>query len=131
MTDTPDPSRSVIVLGAGSDRSRFSNKAVRCYAQLGFTVYPVNPKETEVEGWMAFPDIGAVDGRADLLLLYVRPEVGLKVIDQAPARGVRDVYVNPGSGNPDLVGRIRELGMNPIEACSIVATGRLPGDFTD
>ena len=131
MTARPDPSRSVIVLGAGSDRSRYSNKAVRAYAQLGYTVYPVHPKETEVEGWKAFPDLDSVDGAADLLLLYVRPEVGLQMIDQAPGKGVRDVYVNPGSGSPDLVARIRGLGLNPIEACSIVAVGRSPADYAD
>ncbi len=131
MADRPDPSRSVIVLGASPDRSRFSNKAVRSYAELGYTVYPVHPKESRIEGWRAFPSVEAVEGEARTLLMYVRPEVGLAVIDEAPARGVSDVFVNPGSGSPELVARILELGMNPIEACSIVAVGRSPADYGD
>lgn len=131
MTDMPDPSRSVIVLGASPDRSRYSNKAVRSYAELGYTVYPVHPKEPEIEGWKASSSVDAVDGEAGTLLMYVRPEVGLAVISQAPGKGVREVFVNPGSGSPELVAKIRELGMNPVEACSIVAVGKSPADYGD
>ena len=73
--------------------------------------------------------IEEVPGRAATLSLYVPPQVGIKLIDAAPAKGVRDVYVNPGAGSPELVARIRELGMNPIEACSILAMGRTPEDY--
>ena len=36
--------QSVAVLGASTNRSKYSNKAVRAYADKGWTVYPVNPK---------------------------------------------------------------------------------------
>jgi hypothetical protein len=78
-----------------------------------------------------YPTIAEVPGEASTLSLYLPPEVGITVVDAAPGRGVRDVFVNPGAGSPELVARILELGMNPIEACSIVAMGKSPAEYAD
>ena len=121
--------KSIIIVGASSKREKFSNKAVRAYHEIGWTVYPVHPKEETIEGLACYSAIGEVPGPASTMSLYVPPEVGIKLIDAAPAKSVRDVFVNPGAGSPELVARIRELGMNPIEACSIVAMGKTPNDF--
>jgi uncharacterized protein len=121
--------QSVIIVGASNKRDRFANKAVRAYRDLGWTVYPVHPVERMVEGIPCSPTIAEIPGRAAVMSLYVPPAAGLEIIGGAPAKGVRDVYVNPGSGSPELVERIRELGMNPIEACSIIAVGRRPADY--
>ena len=42
--------KTVAIIGASSDRAKFGNKAVRAFQQQGCAVYPVNPKETEIEG---------------------------------------------------------------------------------
>jgi uncharacterized protein len=121
--------KSIIIVGASNKRDRYANKAVRAYRDSGWTVYPVHPTEREVEGIPCAPTIAEVKGRARTLSLYVPPAVGLGIIDQAPVRGVREVYVNPGSGSPELVRKILALGMEPIEACSIIAVGRSPIDY--
>jgi predicted CoA-binding protein len=123
--------KSIIIVGASSDRSRFSNKAVRAYRDIGWTVYPVHPTETIVEGLPCVPRIADVQGRAATANFYVRPNVGLSLIEEAPAKGVRRVYLNPGADSPELAERTRALGMEPIEACSIVAIGKSPAQYED
>ena len=122
-------SRSVIIVGASADRSRFSNKAVRAYLEEGFQVYPVHPKERMIEGLSVWPAVSAVPDPAALLLLYVRPEAGMAAVEQAAAKGVRRIFVNPGTESPELLRRIKELGLEPIEACAIRALGRSPDEF--
>jgi len=41
---------TVAIIGASNDRAKFGNKAVRAFCQQEYTVYPVNPKETAIEG---------------------------------------------------------------------------------
>lgn len=123
--------RRVLVLGASSKRWRFANKAVRAYLEAGHEVIPVHPRETEVEGLRVYPSLADVPERAALLLLYVRPEVGLQCIDEAPARGVETVFLNPGTESEELAERVRQLGMEPIQACAIVAIGRSPAEFPE
>lgn len=123
--------KSIIIVGASADRSKFSNKAVRAYSDIGWTVYPVHPKESVIEGLKCSKTIGDVPGSASTMSLYVPPHVGISLLDDAPGKGVKDVYVNPGAGSPELVARVTELGMNPIEACSIVAVGKSPIEYPD
>ncbi len=49
--------QTAAVIGASNDRRKFGNKAVRAFARQGYDVYPVNPKETEIEGRPAFKSI--------------------------------------------------------------------------
>jgi len=121
--------KSIIIVGASSNRGKFANKAVRAYRDLGWTVYPVHPSEKVVEGIPCYASVSDIPGTASTMSLYLPPEAGLGVIDHASAKGVRDIFVNPGAGSPELVERIRELGMNPIEACSILAAGKRPQEY--
>ena len=43
-------SKTVAILGASADRSKFGNQSVRAHLQQGYVVYPVNPKGGEIEG---------------------------------------------------------------------------------
>jgi len=40
--------KTIAIIGASADRGKFGNKAVRAFVRQGYTVYPVNPKETEI-----------------------------------------------------------------------------------
>ena len=124
------PARA-IVLGASPKRWRFSNKAVRAYREAGYDVLPVHPHHREIEGLATYPTIDELPGTADVLLLYVRAEIGRRHLAAAAAKGVRTVYMNPGAGSPELAEEARRLGMEPLDACAIVAIGRSPAEFPE
>jgi predicted CoA-binding protein len=124
-----DPKPGIAVIGANSDRSRYSNKAVRAWEARGYDVYPVNPNETEVEGRRAYPRATDIPGEAEEATLYVRPSIGLKILEDLKAKGVRKVYVNPGAESEELLRRAEELGLEAIVACSILAAGSHPGEL--
>ena len=50
-----------VVVGASSDRSKYGNKVLRCYQQHGREpLYAVNPREQEIEGLRAYPNLAAL-----------------------------------------------------------------------
>lgn len=116
----------VAVIGASNDRRKFGNRAVRAYQQQGHTVVPINPHETEVEGLKAYASILDVPGTVDMASFYVQPEIGEQVIADVAAKGVREVWLNPGADSDELIARTKSLGIQPIVACSIVAIGQNP-----
>jgi predicted CoA-binding protein len=116
----------VAVIGASNDPNKFGNKAVRAYRHQGYTVIPINPHETEVEGLRAYASVLDVPGPIDMASFYVQPEVGERVIDEVARKGIPEVWLNPGADSDALIQRARVLKLHPIVACSIVAIGQNP-----
>jgi predicted CoA-binding protein len=124
--DSTSPRRVVAVIGASNNRRKFGNRAVRAYLEQGYTVIPINPRETEVEGLHSYASVLDVPGPIDLASFYVPPEVGEQVIEQIVQKGVAEVWLNPGADSDALIAKARALGIRPIVACSIVALGMSP-----
>lgn len=118
--------QSVAVIGASGDPAKFGNKAVRAYLRQGWTVYPVTPKPEPIEGLRTYPSILDIPGDVDRATLYLPPQLGLKVLADIQRKGVNEFFVNPGAESDELVDAAKELGLDPIVACSIVEIGERP-----
>ena len=57
--------RTVAIIGASPDRSKFGNKALRAWRQQGYRVIPINPHASEVEGEPAYGSVLDVPDRID------------------------------------------------------------------
>lgn len=123
------PMPAVAVVGASNDRARYANKAVRAFRSKGWTVYPVHPRETLVEGLPALRSIRDVPRPLDCVTLYVPPGAGALLLDDIAAAKPARLYVNPGAESPDLVAKAKALGLEPLLECSIRAIGADPNDF--
>jgi predicted CoA-binding protein len=117
---------TVAVIGASSRKDKYGNKAVRAYLRKGWTVYPVNPNEAEIEGLKAFAAITDIPGPVDRASLYLPASVGIEVLAGIKAKGVKELYVNPGAESDALMARAEALGLDTIWACSIVDIGERP-----
>jgi len=118
--------KTIAILGASADRNKFGNKAVRAFAQSGYTVYPVNPKETQIEGLPAFRRLAEVPVRPNLISVYLPPPVLLKVLPEIAAKGCDELWLNPGTESAEVLAAAERLGLNVIQACSIVGIGIEP-----
>lgn len=121
--------KSIAIIGASADRNKFGNKAVRAFQQQGYTVYPVNPKEAEIEGLPAFKSIADVPARPNLISVYLPPPVLLKVLPAIAAKGCDEFWLNPGTESDEVLAEAERLGLNIIQACSIVGIGISPEEI--
>ena len=119
-------SKVVAVIGASSNRGKFGNRAVRAYQQQGYTVVPINPHETDIEGLKTYASVLDVPGPIDMASIYLPPEIGEQIIAEIAQKGIPEVWLNPGAESDELVARAKALGIQPIIACSIVAIGENP-----
>jgi uncharacterized protein len=119
--------KTIAIIGASNNRQKYGNKAVRAFLQQGYTVYPVNPNETEVERLTAFKNVRDVPIRPSMISVYLPPAVLLKVLPDIAARGCDELWLNPGTESDEVVAEAERLGLNAIQACSIVAVGVSPG----
>jgi predicted CoA-binding protein len=117
---------TVAVIGASNDRSKFGNKAVRAYVSQGYDVYPVNPRETSIEGLRSYASVLDVPVELERITVYLPPAVGIRVLDEIAAKGAAEVWLNPGAESDEMLARATELGLKPIVACSILGVGLDP-----
>lgn len=102
--------KTVAVVGASGDRSKFGNKAVRAFRDAGWTVFPIHPTLHDVEGIAAYPSLDLLPvARLDQVSFYVPPAVGIGVLDQAARKQIGEVWLNPGSESPEILARTRSL----------------------
>ena len=120
--------KTVAIVGASADRSKFGNIAVRAFVRQGWRVYPVNPKEAQIENLPAFKNISEVPERPNLISVYLPPPVLLKIMPDIAARGCDELWLNPGTESPEALAVAEKLGLNVIQACSIVGIGLSPSE---
>lgn len=113
--------RTVAIVGASRDRSKFGNRSVKAHLRAGYEVYPVNPRGGDIEGLTVYRTLAEVPvADLDRISMYVPPHIGLTLLPEIARKGCRELWFNPGSESDDLLDRARELGLTPIVACSII-----------
>jgi len=114
--------RTIAVIGASNDTAKYGNRALRAWRETEWIVHAVNPGEDEIEGMKAWDSILDIPGEVDVATLYVPSKIGLNVADELIEKSVGEVYINPGSGSPELKAKLEDAGIDVIEACSIIAS---------
>lgn len=113
------------VVGASSDRSKYGNRVLRCYQAKGLKAVPVNPKEKEIEGAACVPSVNELPGEVGSISIITPPAITEKVVEQAAAKGIRNVWMQPGAESPRAVDLCHEHGINVIAdgSCILVVLG--------
>jgi len=124
-----DKQRTVAIIGASSDRSKWGNKSVRAHLKCGWKVFPINPKETEIEGLRVYQSLLEIPEKIDRISVYVLPHVSTTMLGDFKKINPTEVYFNPGTESPELLEKAQALGLNIIAACSIVALGERGTDY--
>jgi len=121
--------KTIAIIGASNDPRKYGNKAVRAYLQQGYTVYPVNLHEDRIEGLPTFRSIRDVPARPQMVSVYLPPALTLRVLPDVAAKGCDELWLNPGTESDEVLAEAARLGLNVIQACSIVGIGLSPASF--
>lgn len=113
------------VAGASSNRQKYGNRVLRCYMQSGRQAVPINPREAQIEGVPCAADIGALPDNVKSLSMITPPAVTEQLVPQAIARGIENIWMQPGAESPAAVALCREKGVNVIAdgSCLLVVLG--------
>lgn len=113
------------VVGASSKPHKYGNKVLRCYQQNQRVVVPVNPVETSIEGLDCVASVDALPDHVDSISVITPPQVTEKIVDAAIAKGIRNIWMQPGAESPQAVEACEEAGVNVIAdgSCVLVVLG--------
>ena len=106
-----ETTKTIAVVGLSSDPSRPSFGVTKYLQSKGYRIIPVNPKETEVHGEKAYPDLLSVPEKVDLVEIFRRPEFVPTIVEDAIKIGAKTVWMQDGAGNPGAAKRAEETGL--------------------
>jgi len=95
--------RRIAVVGASDAKQSFGRAVYVAMRDHGYEVVAVNPNATEVAGDPCVPNLSAVDGDVDGVVLMTNATIGLDVVREAIALGIPRVWLFKGIGAPGSV----------------------------
>ncbi|PLX81470.1 MAG: CoA-binding protein [Desulfuromonas sp.] len=113
------------VVGASVHRHKYGNKVLRCYLQNGREAIPVNPSAKEIEGVASVASVSALPETVKSISVITPPDVTETVVELAIAKGIENVWMQPGAESPTAVARGEQAGLNVIAdgSCLLVVLG--------
>ncbi|THT96293.1 acetate--CoA ligase family protein [Lampropedia puyangensis] len=87
--------QSIAVIGASSDPHKIGGRPLAYMRRSGFAlpIYPINPKQNEVQGIKAFPSLAAIGAPVDQVIVAVSSAQVPTAIDEALAAKARSIIV--------------------------------------
>ncbi len=117
------PETRIAVAGASNNPEKYGNIIVRNLRATGYTVVPLNPRETSVLGLPAFKSVRELDAPVDLLVLVTPPPATLKILEDAAGTGIRAVWLQDGSFDDAVLDFARSAPFKTVyDACVMVAS---------
>ena len=65
----------------------------------------------------------------DMATVYLNRAPGLSVLEELAEKTIKEVWLNPGADDPQVVAKARSLGLETILGCSILAIGEDAADY--
>ena len=112
-------SKKTVVLGASPNPVRFSCKAVKSLMRHDQEVVPVGFKQGTIAGKEILTGKPHIEG-VHTVSMYIGSSRQGDYYDYIISLRPKRVIFNPGTVNPEFMGRLQKEGIEPLNACMLV-----------
>ena len=102
------------VVGVSRDTKKFGNMAYKALKEKGYQVYPINRNIETVEGDRCFADLSALPEKVDGVLIVVPPTETEKVVREADAAGIKNVWMQQGAESDEAIQYCQQHDLNEV-----------------
>lgn len=120
MTDR----RAWAVFGVSlTDPSKYGSRIFKDLLAAGYTVYAVNPKGGTLFGKTVYPALADIPCEIYGAILVVPPAAVMGAVEQCIARGIKEIYFQPGARDPQAYQKAVAAGIEATENCFMAENG--------
>lgn len=101
----------IAVAGVSRTSGQPANAVYRRLRECGHEVFPINPNAAEIEGVHCYPDLAAVPGPIDGVVVATHPDAAAGVVQQCAGAGVGRVWFHRSFGD----GSVSEAAVRECE----------------
>ena len=106
--------KKLAVAGASKTPQKFGHEIVKHLVSSGSTVFPVNPNADKILGLQCFKSTEELPDDVDRLLIVTPKRETDAILQQAAARGISHIWVQPGAESPTTRRIAADLSQNVI-----------------
>ena len=108
---------SIAIVGASEDPNKIGGRPLKFLQDKGYagTIYPINPKYTELAGLACYPDIDSLPEAADLAIIALPAKLVVAAVERLGAKGVPAAVVfSSGFGEMGAAGKAEEAKLAQV-----------------
>jgi predicted CoA-binding protein len=110
-----EQSKTIAIVGASNNSARASYfVGTYLLSSSNFTVWFVNPRESEILGHTAFASLADLPATPDIVDVFRKPSDLPEVLDQAIAASAKTLWLQLGIEDPAIAQRGHEAGLNVV-----------------
>ncbi len=125
-----DLTRSIAIVGASSNPSRASNFVITYLSSSGcdYDLYPVNPRETEINGHTCYPSLEALPVVPDMVDVFRRADDCPEIAEQAVSVGAKTLWLQLGIVSDEAAEIALAGGLDVVmDRCTKIEHARFAG----
>ncbi len=120
--------RTIAMVGLSSNPFRPSHFAAIYMLSEGYTIIPVNPRETEILGQTCYPSLRDIPVPVEIVDIFRDPAAVPPIVDDAIAIGAKVVWMQLGVINEEAAQKARDAGLQVVmDACVKIEHARFFG----
>jgi predicted CoA-binding protein len=112
--------KRLAVVGASRSGKKFGNMIATELRERGYQVSIVHPEAAEIDGQACQPNLAALQGQVDGVVICVPPQKAGQVMREAVQAGIKQIWLQQGAQSAETAALATELGVTPVSGKCIL-----------
>ena len=115
--------KKIGIVGYSRNPLKFGNMAFKELKKRGFDLFPVHPSEKEISGVQCYPNLTALHGKIDSVIISIKPVNVIPVLQEIKFIGLENVWLQKGAESKEVLDEATRLGLNVVsKKCILMYT---------
>jgi predicted CoA-binding protein len=106
--------KTIAVVGASNKPLRDSHRIMEYLKREGYSVIPVNPAYSEINGEKCYPNLSSIGKSIDIVDVFRNPEDVDGIVDEAIAVRAATIWFQLGVVNPSAAQKAEKAGLRVV-----------------
>lgn len=112
------------VVGVSPNRDKYAYKIYTLLKNKGKKAFGVHPTIEKVDEDTVYPTLESIPTDVDIAVFVVKPQIGLTYLSLVAEKGIKTIWLQPGTINDELLTKADELGLTVIQDCVLAQYAR-------
>lgn len=105
------------VVGINPDTEKYAHRIYSLLKTKGKRVYGVNKKYDIIDQDKVYASVLDIPDSIDIVVMVVNPTIGYSMLEDIKSKGIKVLWLQPGTISDELLKKASSLGMEVVQDC--------------